>query len=196
MLNLIKYHHHHRTIASFLTDLCYFITISSDNHIISSHFRSRICAQFLQISSFSSHFRARIGGILSNLIILSQFYLILQHFEPHFHQILPQNCNRFHFYKQFYMQISFSADLNLKSTQNLKTSFFSQPLTICLYDLGVPTPKSYRHIVWGMKLKNKQKDGICLKFDGKSRGSAENGNCMQNPFKKWNLLQKVIAKLG
>ena len=38
-----------------------------------------------------------------------------------------------------------------------KTSFFSQPLTICLYDLGVTTPKSYRHIVWGMKLKKQAK---------------------------------------
>ena len=42
-----------------------------------------------------------------------------------------------------------------------------------------------------MKLKNKQKAG---KIDGKSRGSAEFGVCMQNPFKKWNLLQKVNLK--
>ena len=62
VLDLIKYHHHHRIIASFLTDLCYFLTISSHFHhtITSSH-----------------HFITDLCSISPNL-------LILQDFEPHF----------------------------------------------------------------------------------------------------------------
>ena len=45
-----------------------------------------------------------------------------------------------------------------------------------------------------MKLKKQAKAGILWKIEEKSRGSAGNAICMQNPFKTANLLQKVIKK--
>ena len=64
-------------------------------------------------------------------------------------------CNRFAVLKGFCLQFPFSADpRDFPSILPAFCLFFNFiPHTICLYDLGVVTPKSYRHIVRGCEKK-------------------------------------------
>ena len=98
-------------------------------------FFSRICAHFLTFAPFF-----RVSQISSGF--LTTFFKFTF-------------CNRFHSLKGFCLHFPFSADpRDFPSILRAFCLFFNFiPHTICLYDLGVVTPKSYRHIVRGCEKK-------------------------------------------